>query len=83
MLKPMKMDLLTDKGIYPYDYFDGFERFKERALPPKEAFYRKLSEEHVSDKDYERALKVWKHFGIKTLSITTCISELITTDRCI
>ena len=38
------MDLLTDKGIYPYDYFDDFERFKERALRPKEAFYSKLSE---------------------------------------
>ena len=61
------LDLLTDKGIYPYDYFDDFETFKERALPPKEAFYSKLSEEHVSDKDYERALKVWKHFGIRTL----------------
>ena len=61
------MDLLTDKGIYPYDYFDDFERFKKRALPPKEAFYSKLSEEHVSDTDYERALKVWKHFGIRTL----------------
>ena len=29
------LDLLTDKGNYPYDYFDDFERFKERALPPK------------------------------------------------
>ena len=61
------LDLLTDKGIYPYDYFDDFERFKERTLPPKEAFYSKLSEENVSDKDYERAQKVWKHFGIRTL----------------
>ena len=26
-----------------------------------------MNEEHVSDKDYERALKVWKHFGIRTL----------------
>ena len=25
------LDLLTDKGIYPYDYFDDFERFEERA----------------------------------------------------
>ena len=23
------LDLPTDKGIYPYDYFDDFERFKE------------------------------------------------------
>ena len=61
------LDLLTDKGIYPYDYFDSFDRFTERNLPPKEAFYSKLSEEHVNDKDYERAQKVWKHFGIRTL----------------
>ena len=61
------LDLLTDKGIYPYDYFDSFDRFTERNLPPKEAFYSKLSEEHVNDKDYERAKKVCKHFGIRTL----------------
>ena len=61
------LDLLTDKGIYPYDYFDSFDRFTERNLPPKEAFYSKLSEEHVNVKDYERAQKVWKHFGIRTL----------------
>ena len=60
------LDLLTDKGIYPYDYFDSFDRFTERKLPPK-AFYSKLSEEHVSDKNYERAQKVWKHFVIRTL----------------
>ena len=58
------MDLFTDTGIYPYDYFDDVERFTERALPPKGAFYSALSEEHVS---FERALKVWKHFGIRTL----------------
>ena len=61
------LDLLTDKGMDPYDYFGDFGRFKERALPPKEAIYSKLSEEPVSDKDYEGALKVWKHFGIRTL----------------
>ena len=58
------MDLLTDKGIYPYDYFDDLERL----LPPKEALCSKLNEANVSDKDYERALKAWKHFGIRTLA---------------
>ncbi len=57
------LDLLTEKGVYPYDYFDDFEKFRERELPPKEAFYSKLSESDISDEDYERPLKVWKHFG--------------------
>ena len=34
----------------------------------KETYHqKKLSEEHVNDKDYERAKKAWKHFGIRTL----------------
>ena len=61
---------MTEKGVYPYDYFDDFEKFRERELPPpKEAFYSKLSESDISDEDYERALKVWKHFGIRSLSM--------------
>ena len=63
------LDLLTEKGVYPYDYFDDFEKFRERELPPKEAFYSKLSESDISDEDYERALKVWKHFGIRSLGM--------------
>ena len=33
------LDLLTDKGVYPYDYFNSFDKFREKQLPPKEAFY--------------------------------------------
>jgi hypothetical protein len=32
------LDLLTEKGVYPYDYMDRWERFEETTLPPKEAF---------------------------------------------
>ena len=61
------LDLLTEKGVYPYDYMDTFERFKETNLPDKEHFYSKLSETHISDEDYERANLVCKHFNIKNL----------------
>ena len=46
---------------------DSLERFKENKLPPKEAFYSKLTGEGISNEDYERAKKVWKVFGMKTL----------------
>ncbi|MEW8615643.1 MAG: DNA polymerase, partial [Candidatus Thiodiazotropha sp.] len=36
-------------------------------LPPKEAFYSKLSDAHISDEDYTHAQKVWATFGCKTL----------------
>ena len=61
------LDLLTDKGVYPYDYFTSFDKFRERQLPPKEAFYSNLTKEHISDEDYERAKKIWEHFGIRNL----------------
>jgi hypothetical protein len=59
------LDLLTDKGVYPYYYMDNWGRFEETTLPPKEAFYSKLSNEHISDADYERAQTVWKHLKLK------------------
>ena len=61
------LDLLTDKGVYPYDYFDDFKKFEETSLPPIEEFYSKLTEEDIKEEHYERAKKVWKHFNIKNL----------------
>ena len=62
-----KLDLINRKGVYPYEYMDSIERFKEMTLPPKESFYSSLSDEHISDEDYEHAKKVWDAFGMKTL----------------
>ena len=59
--------LLMRKGVYPYEYMDGWERFEETALPPKEAFYSKLSDAHISAEDYAHAQKVWTTFECRTL----------------
>ena len=34
------LDLLTDKGVHPYDHFTSFDMFRGKQLPPKEAYYR-------------------------------------------
>ena len=57
--------LLIWKGIYPYEYVDDWNRFKETALPPKEAFHSKLNMFGVSDQDYKHACRVWREFGLK------------------
>ena len=36
-------NLMLRKGIYPYEYMTGFNRFDEPALPPQDAFYSSLS----------------------------------------
>ena len=59
--------LLIRKGIYPYEYMDDWDKFKETILPPKEAF-SKLNISGVNDQDYEHARRVWSEFGIKDLA---------------
>ena len=58
------MNLLKRKGVFPYDYFNSFERFKEKELPPIEMFYLILNEKDISNSDYEHAQKVWKTFNM-------------------
>ena len=57
--------LLLRKGVYPYEYMDSWERFDETLLPDKKAFYSKLNDEGITDKDYAHAQKVWELFKIK------------------
>ena len=65
--KGEKLTLVKRKGFYPYEYMDSLKRFKENKIPPKEAFYSRLTGEGISDEDYEYVKKVWKVFGMKTL----------------
>ena len=37
------LDLVKQKGLYPYEYMSDFEKFKEE-LPSKEKFYNSLTE---------------------------------------
>ena len=60
-------ELLHKKGIYPYEYMDGWERFEETRLPDKEKFHSKLNDEHITDEEHEHAQAVWEAFGCKTL----------------
>lgn len=55
-------NLLLRKGIFPYDYFNHIDVLREKTLPPKMCFYNKLTEEDISDNEYQHALKVWKKF---------------------
>lgn len=45
-------NLLRRKGVYPYEYFDKFETFDAKQLPPKSAFYSQLTDENISESDY-------------------------------
>ena len=48
---------MAQKGVYPYDYMDRFDKFNETELPTKEEFYSILNNEHITDEDYCHAQK--------------------------
>jgi hypothetical protein len=59
--------LVTQKGVFPYEFLDSLDKLNTKGLPRKEDFYSTLNESGISDKDYERAQRVWDHFNMKTL----------------
>ena len=61
------VNLITRKGVYPYDYVSSLDKLTETKLPPKEEFYSKLNDEDISDDDYQHAINVWNTFKCKTI----------------
>ena len=61
------LNLVTLKGVFPYEYIDHPSKLNETCLPPKQSFYNSLKDEEISDEDYTHAHKIWKRFNLKTL----------------
>ena len=60
------LDLVKQKGFYPYKYMTDSDKFKEQ-LPRKEKFYSSLTGKKISDKEYEHVHKVLNKFDMKTM----------------
>ena len=63
------LELFKQKGAYPYEYMNSFERFNEEKLPARKYFYSstkdgkigddgKISDGHIIVKDYLTCEKV-------------------------
>ena len=62
-----RSELVKKKGIYPYEHFNSFKKFKEAKLPDIDNFFSSLKDCGVSKKEYQRACDVWNVFKIKNL----------------
>ena len=56
------LELVKEKGVYPYEYMNSFNKFSENKCE----FFSSLKDECISEKDYERAKNVWNAFEMKT-----------------
>ena len=50
------VELVKQKGVYPYEYMDSFKRFFENKLPDKSKLFSSLKDECISEKDYLKAI---------------------------
>ena len=62
-----KFVMLLRKGVYPYEYMDGWDKFNETSIPNKESFYSNLTMENISETDYRPANNVFKTFKLDNL----------------
>ena len=60
------LDLVKQKVLYPHEHLTDFKTFKKQ-LPSKEKFHNLLTGKKISDKEYDRVLKVWNKFKMKTM----------------
>ena len=67
VLSGEKLELVKKKGIYPYEYFDSFKKFKETTLPDIDKFFSSLKNCRISVGEYQRACDVWKVFKTNNL----------------
>ena len=58
---------MLQKGDYPYEYIDDWEKINKASLPEKEDFYSHLNMKDITDADYVYAKWVCKDFEIKHL----------------
>ena len=64
--KPEQVELIKQKGFYPYEFMDTEEKFNDTKPPPREAFYSKLTGRGITKKNYKHVLNVWNTFKMKT-----------------
>ena len=62
-----ELSLMSQKGVYPYDFMDSFEKFDQTEPPTKDQFYSVLNDQDIMNDEYNHARKVWKTFNIKTM----------------
>ena len=61
------LELVKQKGVYPYEYMGSFEKFSENKLPDKSKFFSFVKNKCISGKKYLHAVDVWDAFKMDTM----------------
>ena len=61
------LELVKQKGVYPYEYMDSFEKFSEEKLLDRTKFFSLLIDKCISEKDYLKAVDIWNVFKMNSI----------------
>ena len=75
------VELIEQKEVCCYDYFDSFARLDEPALPLREAFLNNLGGVECLQADYPHAQHVWENFHFQNFK--EYMSHTLLSDNCL
>jgi hypothetical protein len=52
------LELLVQKGVFPYSYLVSFDKLESTEYPNYESFYDNLKDRNIDIKEYERGKKL-------------------------
>ena len=61
--EPEEVEILSRKGVFPYEWFDEFNKLYETEFPPHEAFRSRLSGSDEDKEEYKNISKEEYEFG--------------------
>ena len=67
VFKGKRLNLMSQKDVYPYNFMDSFEKFNQTKLPTKDQFFCILNNQYITDDECDHAKNIWKTFKIKTM----------------
>ena len=62
---PEEVELIKQKGFYPYEYMDSVEKFNDTKPSTQKAFFSTLTGRGITEKNYKHVLNVWNSFNMK------------------
>ena len=55
-----------EKGYFPYDWFNDYEKINNTELPPHEVFFSKMKNANISKDEYQVCVNAWKNNNMTT-----------------
>ena len=60
--------LLLRKGVFSYEFLNFFDKFNERTLPGRKAYFSTFRGEECLQVDYDYAQRVWTVFNCRSIA---------------